>query len=260
MVISRPMNVQRMVHVEWDAASGTFKGLPSVWKEALPSGVVKDTAAVDALPAHVAPAAPAAKRGGGFFGLGGRRGAKAEEEGGYSLFISAPFNVKHNIHVQVDPSAPTGFKGLPPQWDAMLSSSGISKAEISAHPQEVLDVLQFHMEGPPPKLPKKAVLEKELTEASLFSAGDPNTLFTDLRKVGEGASGQVYLGRDKRSGQKVAIKVAPAADLANLRNEIALQKMSIHPCIVSYLETFLHRDAIWVSNCCCCCVLLSFVL
>ena len=40
------------------------------------------------------------------------------------------------------------------------------QAEISAHPQAVLDILQFHMEGPaapppPPKLPKKEVLGKE---------------------------------------------------------------------------------------------------
>ena len=91
------------------------------------------------LPEHVAPQAPAAERGGkggaggileaigAAFGGGRERGAVAEENGGFSMMISAPFNVKHNIHVQVDPSAPTGFKGLPPQWDAMLSVSGISK-------------------------------------------------------------------------------------------------------------------------------------
>ena len=114
-----------------------------------------DTVDAASLPAHVAPTAPE-KRGGGL--LERLRGAKKEEDGGFSMVISAPFNVKHNIHVQVDPAAPTGFKGLPAEWDTMLSVSGISKAEVSAHPQEVLDVLQFHMEGPPPKLPKKAVL------------------------------------------------------------------------------------------------------
>ena len=81
------------------------------------------------------------------------------------MFISAPFNVKHNIHVQVDPSAPTGFTGLPREWDAMLSVSGISKAEVSAHPQEVLSALQFHMEGPPPK----CVLSPLLASACVFA-------------------------------------------------------------------------------------------
>jgi hypothetical protein len=221
------------------------------------------------------------------------------------MLISAPFNVKHNIHVQVDPLAPTGFKGLPPQWDAMLSVSGISKAEVSAHPQEVLDVLQFHMEGPPPKLPKKAALgeeqegpteggvaaasavliahsrepswrssgsrarvrsrpcrrphvvlpclvasraERELDQASLFSKGDPSALFEGMRKLGEGASGTVFLGTDRRTGAKVAIKQAAVSDLANLKTEIAIQKLSAHPCIVSYLETYLHREQLWVRR------------
>jgi len=36
--ISAPLNVQRMVHVEFDARTGTFTGMPSVWKSALPDG------------------------------------------------------------------------------------------------------------------------------------------------------------------------------------------------------------------------------
>lgn len=73
-------------------------------------------------------------------------------------FISAPFNFKHNVHVQVDPSAPSGFKGLPPQWEAMLHASGISKAEVNAHPNEVLAVLHFHLEGEPESMMISCVL------------------------------------------------------------------------------------------------------
>jgi hypothetical protein len=177
LAISAPLNVQRVVHVEFDTKTGTFSGVPEVWKGALPdgaqfnavptldglgffycacsAGVVRDVAATTALPEHLAPIAGA---GSIATPTDAARGAKKDKDGNYQLFISAPFNVKHNIHVQVDPSAPTGFKGLPPQWDAMLSASGITKEQVASHPQEVLDVLQFHMEGPPPKLPKKAAL------------------------------------------------------------------------------------------------------
>jgi p21-activated kinase 2 len=34
--------------------------------------------------------------------------------------MSEPFNVKHNIHIEIDPSAPLGLKGLPPEWLAKL--------------------------------------------------------------------------------------------------------------------------------------------
>ena len=175
-VVSGPTNVQRVLHVEWDSATGTFKGMPDVWKGVLPEGVAADSeggaVSTAALPEHVAPTAPVKAGGGllGALGLGGGGGTGEPRgptalhadgsggSGGYSMYVSAPFNVKHNIHVQVDPSAPTGFTGLPREWDAMLSVSGISKAEVSAHPQAVLSVLQFHMEGPPPKLPKKVEL------------------------------------------------------------------------------------------------------
>lgn len=162
------------------------------------------------------------------------------------IVIGTPFNFKHNIHVQIDPAAPTGFKGLPPQWDAMLSASGITKAEVSAHPQEVLDVLQFHMEGPPPKIPKKSEFEKALDDASLINKGDPTALYGNMKKLGEGASGTVYLAIDNRTKEKVAIKMAPASDLANLKTEIAIQKLSAHPSIVSYKETYLQKDQLWI--------------
>lgn len=241
-VISGPINVQRVVHVAWDPRTGTFTGVPSVWRSALPEGVVSEAAATEALPAHVAPTAPPTSAA----GAGGGAAAVAGGGGGAGTFISAPYNVRHNVHVQVDPTAPTGFKGLPPQWDAMLSASGITKDEVSAHPQEVLDVLQFHMEGPRPKLPTKAALERDFDQASLITAGDPSGVYTGMRKLGEGASGTVYLATDSRTRQKVAIKIAPASDLANLKTEIAIQKMSAHPCVVSYLETYLLRDQLWI--------------
>lgn len=58
--ISGPMNVQRVVHVEWDAGTGTFKGLPEVWAGSgiLPPAVVASTAATSELPQHLAPHAP----------------------------------------------------------------------------------------------------------------------------------------------------------------------------------------------------------
>ena len=54
------------------------------------------------------------------------------------------------------------------------------------------------------------------------------------------------LGVHRVTGAKVAIKIAPASDLANLKNEIALQAMSVHPDIVSLLGTYLHGEELWI--------------
>lgn len=76
-----------------------------MWKSALPEGSTQeDVVDAGALPEHVAPRAPAERRG--FFDslMGGSkasRGAQETEAGGFSMMISAPFNVQHNIHVQV---------------------------------------------------------------------------------------------------------------------------------------------------------------
>ena len=239
-----PSNVQRVLHVEWDTKTGQFKGLPSAWKDAPALGGLGtdgDTVETSALPSHLAPSLPAAQPGRSDRRIVGGAGSASD-----GLNISAPFAVKHNIHVSVDPTSSTGFTGLPPDWDAMLSASGISREMVKAHPQEVLDVLQFHFEGPPPSLPKKSALDKELETASLICKGDPSTLFTGLTKLGEGASGTVFLGTDKRSGKQVAIKTCAASDLVNLKTEIALQKLSVHPNIVSYIETYLHKDQLWI--------------
>lgn len=176
----------------------------------------------------------------------GDRGGNGGGKGGW--FIGTPYNVKHRYHVHTDDAAPTGFAGLPPEWEAMLRSSGISRDEVSKHPEEVLDVLCFHFDGPPPKLPRRDDLEREVHEASVITRGDPTQVFSGLHKLGEGASGTVYLAQDKRDNTFVAIKTAPLSDLANLKNEIAIQKLSDHPSIVSVKDTYIssREKKLWI--------------
>lgn len=56
----------------------------------------------------------------------------------------------------------------------------------------------------------------------------------------------VYSALDKRKNRRVAIKVASAMDMDNLRNEIAMQALSRHENVVLYEETFLHAGKLWV--------------
>ncbi|CAE7843832.1 pakA [Symbiodinium sp. KB8] len=231
--ISLPSNVQRMVHVEFDTQSGTLKGLPDVWAADLPQGVAKETISTTALPEHVAP-------------------RKAEDrwkktgDKSAGWLIGEPFNVKHEYHVQVDASAPNGFVGLPPQWEAMLGASGISKSEVDDNPDAVLDALQFHMQGPPPKLPRKEDFSAAAASAACITPGDPTVKYSVRKKLGEGASGAVYIAQERTSKEWVAIKVAPLTELEALQNEIALQSMSQHPAIVGYKETYSHEGNLWM--------------
>lgn len=55
--------------------------------------------------------------------------------------ISAPFQVEQKVHV--DFNSATGFSGLPPEWEALLATSGIEKAQVVEHHQAMLDILEF---------------------------------------------------------------------------------------------------------------------
>jgi protein-serine/threonine kinase len=82
------------------------------------------------------------------------------------------------------------------------------------------------------------------------TAGDPSPLYQRIKKVGQGASGSVYVAKRLADGQKVAIK---QMDLSNqprkelIVNEILVMKKSQHPNIVNYLDSYLVRNnELWV--------------
>jgi protein-serine/threonine kinase len=112
-----------------------------------------------------------------------------------------------------------------------------------------------------------ALTETQIMEKlrSVVTAGDPNSSYTKIKKVGQGASGSVYVARYTNpiplrtkmangtqivQNSKVAIK---QMDLANqprkelIVNEILVMKESQHPNIVNFLDSYLVRgNELWV--------------
>lgn len=58
----------------------------------------------------------------------------------------------------------------------------------------------------------------------------------------------MYKGTDSQTKERVAIKVAPASDLKNLKNELALQRMCHHENIVALKDCYLWNDKLWVRK------------
>ncbi|KAF8554035.1 Pkinase-domain-containing protein [Imleria badia] len=85
---------------------------------------------------------------------------------------------------------------------------------------------------------------------SVVSDDDPKTLYSKIRKVGQGASGHVYVAKTLATGRKVAIKEMdlshqPRKEL--IVNEILVMKESQHPNIVNFLESYLVKNTeLWV--------------
>lgn len=73
----------------------------------------------------------------------------------------------------------------------VLLASGITKEETDRNPQAVLDVLNFHMEGiqtPPPKLPSRASVARNFSDAMVIKQEDYNKYYSNLKKLGLSAS------------------------------------------------------------------------
>ncbi|KAI8799362.1 kinase-like domain-containing protein [Cladochytrium replicatum] len=83
----------------------------------------------------------------------------------------------------------------------------------------------------------------------IVNKADPTTLFTKVKKIGQGASGTVYVAKDNRTDEKVAIKLMdlsaqPRKEL--IVNEILVMRESQHPNIVNFKDSFLLRGDLWI--------------
>ena len=227
---STPTHIQRGVHVQYDAATGTFIGLPESWRGAVPAGKVSSETASASVAPHLVP-------------------PPIEEQ---SAGISMPFNVEHKHHVEYD-SATGSFTGMPPEWEAMLAKSGITEEEIQDNPTEVLQCLEFQTTVLPP-----AALDNNNKAASslsgvplkeLISHEDPTKLYEMGDKVGEGSSGLVYIGKRLSDSLRVAIKVRTfdaTTEIKHVENEIAMMKVNQHENIVQYIDSYMNGQDLWI--------------
>lgn len=110
--------------------------------------------------------------------------------------------------------------------------------------------------GPAVAKKKKDPRLSQMSEAQLMqrlkvvvSPEDPTQLYQKVKKVGQGASGSVYVAKSLADGSMVAIKqmelsMQPRKEL--IVNEILIMKESSHPNIVNFLNSYLVRSELWV--------------
>jgi serine/threonine protein kinase len=245
--VSSVTGVAHTLHVEWDETTGTFKGLPDVWASALPPGLARETTTTsDKDGVHVAPKAPNRSIVDRIRETVLGTSSSSEKKEKKQLFVSKPFNVEHRTHVKLDDRSSTGYGGLPKKWRTMLKASAITKDDVQAHPQAVLDVLQFQLQGVAPKMPSVESLRLASAAAVEIKKADPNKFYKRIRKLGEGASGVVFEAIQKKTGKRCAIKMTDIQELEQVKTEICMQTMCGHPNVVSYIETYQTSDHVWM--------------
>eukprot|EP01133_Synstelium_polycarpum_P008445 gene8445-9934_t len=92
----------------------------------------------------------------------------------------------------------------------------------------------------PPPLPK--------CDESIFSTGNPLTLFKDKIKLGTGAFGNVFYAVKKLDNKPVAIKVLMERTKRGspIIPELYIHSYCNHPNVVSYYESFLCKGHLWI--------------
>jgi len=90
--------------------------------------------------------------------------------------------------------------------------------------------------------------EETVTIQDLVVPGDPLTLFTEMKKIGEGAAGEIYVTTRIGDTRKIAAKkmTLNQQNIGLMTSEISIMKNSRHPNIVEYFESYLVRDKLWV--------------
>ena len=156
------------------------------------------------------------------------------------------------MHVTKDPNSDTGFRGLPPGWADLLKMNKITKEDADEHGDAIIDILRFHQEqvllfasdhllaskrrlittsfrqGCEPKLPTQQQASREAQLAVKFVSEDPAARYDmSVKPIGQGGMGTIYLGQEKRTERRVAVKklsLAKNTDMKALHNEIAMMQ------------------------------------
>jgi hypothetical protein len=57
-------------------------------------------------------------------------------------------------------------------------------------------------------------------QAVQIRTDDPMQYYTNMKKLGQGASGTVFSGTDTRNGEKCALKFCPIAEVCNITDTL----------------------------------------
>ncbi|XP_041353526.1 serine/threonine-protein kinase PAK 3-like [Gigantopelta aegis] len=251
-VISAPSNFEHTVHVGFDPHTGEFTGMPESWARLLQSSNISKweqkknpQAVLDVLNYY-------------------DKSSKETNESKFMMKPSSSNSVKSNLSDKVS-------EGLIPTVAKPDSSSTPTPSEedddesapppIAARPDKTKSIYTCPVDNAKQndavtdnkaeKPKKKKMTDEEIMEKlrTIVSLGDPNRKYTKMEKIGQGASGTVYIAIEVSTGREVAIKTMnlsqqPKKEL--IINEILVMREHQNPNIVNYLDSYLVGEELWV--------------
>nr|XP_019008788.1 STE/STE20/PAKA protein kinase [Kwoniella pini CBS 10737]OCF47569.1 STE/STE20/PAKA protein kinase [Kwoniella pini CBS 10737] len=271
MGVSGPTNFVHQVHVGFDPISGGFTGLPPQWSKLLTSSAITreeaarhPEAVLDVLQFYTqqqmgqgdyqrpsAPSLPDSSRTSST--------AATRFEGAGLAGQPPPLQPQRLRDPTISNNHTRSISKVPPQA-AIAGPREVTKVQVKKDLVQATSVLAQPASASTHAQVSTARTERRIStmnEAqimdklrSVVSSDDPAQLYSKIKKVGQGASGMVFVAKTLASGKKVAIKQMdlqqqPRKEL--IVNEIIVMKESQHPNVVNYLDAFLVRNSeLWV--------------
>ncbi|GAA5817361.1 hypothetical protein MFLAVUS_010905 [Mucor flavus] len=263
MDISSPYNTRHVTHVGFDANTGEFTGLPREWHTLLKSSGITQTeqeqnpqAVINAIEFY--------------------QEARELDEAVWHKIpkTTTTRSITDSIHDSTSVAAPQQQKGNAitnslrrlsklkfPDYNGKRASVVSNRSSLivdTPKRTESTDIDQLDETNYPPVIKRKAKEPKQI-EFDIIKQlqdicynTDPNDIYKDMVKIGQGASGGVFIAHRKTGENKkipVAIKQMnleqqPKKEL--IINEILVMKKSQNANIVNYLDSYLWKGDLWV--------------
>lgn len=247
LVISPPSNFEHTVHVGFDPHTGEFTGMPESWAKLLQNSNISKVeqqknpqAVLDVL---------------NYYDSSSKENTGSKYMTVSTTFKSPGFASKSNQGLTENLNASIPATQPPPSKPVMDEDEDRDVAPPPApRPEKTMSIYTKPLEPPvDPKADKRKrkMTDEEILEKlrTIVSVGDPNRKYTKLEKIGQGASGTVYIAIEVATGREVAIKQMnlsqqPKKEL--IINEILVMRDNQNPNVVNYLDSFLVGEELWV--------------
>ncbi|KAI7859469.1 kinase-like domain-containing protein [Circinella umbellata] len=264
MDISTPYNTVHVTHVGFDPITGTFTGLPREWQIMLnQSGISKmeqeqnPQAVIDAIEFYRGDqdAAVWNKIPNTTSSISSSTSSLPRSSGSTTEAIgSVPSRTKGNnsplkrfSKLKIQHSRSNSLSNSKPEKKAVAKTTTSSSSSREPEKAPTNSVAKRRQS----KNQKNALKDQEVLNKlrDICTNVDPSQVYTDITKIGQGASGGVFTARKSGGKMPVAIKQMnleqqPKKEL--IINEIVVMRQSQHRNIVNFIDSYLWKGDLWV--------------
>ncbi|KAK2165341.1 hypothetical protein NP493_1372g00014 [Ridgeia piscesae] len=255
-VISPPSNFEHTIHVGFDPHTGEFTGMPDSWAKLLQNSNISRAeqqknpqAVLDVL--NYYDTSSKEKKLSKYM-TDQQSPPKSRETSSTPSAsgdkCSVPVLISSDAKSErVTPPTPEGEDEPPPP----VATRPDKTKSIYTKPVEQDEKANGSTTQKQERQKKKKMTDEEILDRlrTIVTVGDPNRKYNKMERIGQGASGTVYIAIEVSTGREVAIKQMnlsqqPKKEL--IINEIIVMKENQNPNIVNYLDSYLIGEELWV--------------